>query len=176
MTAPIGRLSHVCVSSRAALTGARAITIALRQSRSGLRVDRRCWSCSRAKQIDAAAETAARRPMRNRGRRPARPSALAGQKSVASRTSGWRPFHRRSLLVLSGMWSTDGAQIVAEGRRDVSGLTSPLSGIQVRGSVRIAHEGRPGLPGWTFQKWTCPSRMEFRSPSCWYSWRFSHRL
>lgn len=41
---------------------------------------------SRAAQIDGAVETAARRPVRNRGRRPARPPALAERQSVASRS------------------------------------------------------------------------------------------
>jgi sulfur relay (sulfurtransferase) complex TusBCD TusD component (DsrE family) len=46
--------------------------------------------------------------------------------------------------VLSGMWSTDGAQIVAEGRRDVSGLTSPLSGHSI---ARFCSERARG-PTW----------------------------
>jgi len=41
---------------------------------------------SRAAQIDGAVETAARRPVRNRGRRLARPPALAERQSVASRS------------------------------------------------------------------------------------------
>jgi hypothetical protein len=42
------------------------------------------------------------------------------------------------------MWSTDGAQIVAEGRRDVSGLTSPLSGHSI---ARFCSERARG-PTW----------------------------
>jgi hypothetical protein len=123
--------------------------------------------CARAR----AAETAARRPMRNRGRRPARPPALAERQNVASRSLPWRPFYRWSLFVPSGMWSTDSsARIVPERAPWRVRLASPqrafnwavLSG-RARGPT-----WPPGLPGWTFQKWTCPSTRKYRSPSCSY--------
>jgi hypothetical protein len=140
------------------------------ESRSPASGGRDASNSSRAAQIGAA-ETAARRPMRNRGRRPARLPALAERQSVASRSLPWRPFYRWSLFVPSGMWSTESsARIVPERAPWRVRLTSPqrafnwavLSG-RARGPT-----WPPGLPGWTFQKCTCPSTRKYRSPSCSY--------
>src|ERR1019366_7441459 len=85
MTAPCGRLSHVFVSSGAALTGAPAITTALRQSRGGMRVDRRCWSCSRAR---AGTKSSVFRPLKQESAEPTGGRPLIVLRDTDARVGG----------------------------------------------------------------------------------------
>ena len=83
------------------------------ESRSPASGSRDASNSSRAAQIGAA-ETAAPRPMRNRGRRPARPPALAERQSVASRSLPWRPFYESPAGTVGGVTVRVG---VGRGRR-----------------------------------------------------------